>query len=484
MDINLSYNAVFYTDGSCNPNPGGNYSFGIFGYYYNKETLGKKIQGLKAKINVTNLGLITPQLEQENYTLYKSAENVQPSKYIMVSKYLGNDGTNYKAELNAILHGLINIKEHIDLGFNIEKVLIKTDSNSCVLALSKMFKEDMNITTYKSYEILLEIQKIFNLFKEKNIIFEIEHVYGHSSSLGNVIVDRLAYFGWLGNNEKYSKTYEYVVENKDTFFDNLELPNYVNFKNIYFLNGHLEDKDLPYLILNYKTEDTVGDKIGDVCMGSIYTNKRCEILENVIEKHLEDGDDGVIFSIDIPNLKSTYSSLMYNFGNKDVFTKNNKPKYLTVLEEDKIVNTIRPSGLAKQLLSKFTFSADLVSMYKNNETGNNFKKYDITNIIFEETVKNNKKKYKILLNQQDTELIIKEDFLGINKLNINLVLGVDIPNRNYFKKLEDSTDIKIYLYLFNVTNNVYTYTVLTDIKDIDHEWIGIWENYFSNRIYL
>lgn len=484
MDNSLKYNAVFYTDGSCNPNPGGNYSFGVFGYYYNVETIGKKIQGLKAKVNVTTLGLITPQLEQENMSLYSKAENVQPSKYVMVSKYLGNGGTNYKAELSAILNALINVKEHLDLGFNIEKILVKSDSNSCVLALTKLFKESFDITGYKSYDLLKQIEDIFNIFKDRNVLFEIEHVYGHSSSLGNLLVDRLAYFGWLGDNEKYTKTYEYIVDKKDEFFNPLELPEYVNFKNIYFLNGHLEDKDLPYLILNYKTDDTVGEKIADVCMGSIYTNKRCELLEDVIEKHLEDGDDGVIFSIDINNLKSTFSSLMYNFGKKDIFTKNNKPRYLTVLEEDKIVNTIRPSGLAKQLLNKFTFSANLLDMYKKNEIGNNFKRYDITNLFFEEKMKKNKKVYELLINQQDKDLDIKDDITGITNLNIKLVLGVDIPGRNYFKKLEESTEIKIYLYLFNVTNNVFTFTILTDVKNENHEWIGIWENYFSNRIYL
>ena len=213
-------------------------------------------------------------------------------------------------------------------------------------------------------------------------------------------------------------------------------------------------------------------------MGTVFVENKDDLVETMIKSHLQDGDDGVIFSIDINNLKDVFTKILYTFNKEKVLTKNNRPKHLTVLEELPIVNTIRPSGLAKQLLSKFTFSFDLLEVYKEKKEKKLIKPINITDKFFRKKEKAKKDQYELLIGQKDTEVLIEEE-----GLKIPIVLGVDIPNRNYLKKFERSTDIEILLYLITVSDNVFSYSILTKFTTEENEVVGIWENYFSNRIY-
>ena len=356
-------------------------------------------------------------------------------------------------------------------------ILIKSDSNACVNLINRLVSgEELDLTKYKSSDLLEKITSLIKLLRNENKIVA-EHVYGHSSSLGNIIVDRLAYLSWLGNEDWKEEVY--VVEEKDNFFNPIELPEYLNFKNIYFVNGHQDTSTpSPYIVMDYGKTETVGDKTGDVCMGSVFVENKDDLVETMIKSHLQDGDDGVIFSIDLNNLKDVFTKILYTFNKEKVLTKNNRPRHLTVLEELPIVNTIRPSGLAKQLLSKFNFSFDLLDIYKTKKELNLIKPIDITELFFRKKEKAKKDKYELLLSQKDNEVLVET-----NGLKIPITLGVDIPNRNYLKKFERATEIEILLYLITVSEKVYSYSILTKFKTEENEVIGIWENYFSNRIY-
>lgn len=484
MEI-IKQNFVFYCDGSCNPNPNGIHSLGYFGYYYPSSQLeevegkvGCKIKGLKTNLRVTNLGVVTPKLEQENPKLYKDAIDVSPTHYVLGCKNLGLQGTNYKAELQAIIYTLEHIVRVAKEGnILVGDILIKSDSSACVNLINRLVSgEELDLTKYKSSDLLEKITSLIKLLRNENKIVA-EHVYGHSSSLGNIIVDRLAYLSWLGNEDWKEEVY--IVEEKDNFFNPIELPEYLNFKNIYFVNGHQDTSTpSPYIVMDYGKTETVGDKTGDVCMGSVFVENKDDLVETMIKSHLQDGDDGVIFSIDLNNLKDVFTKILYTFNKEKVLTKNNRPRHLTVLEELPIVNTIRPSGLAKQLLSKFNFSFDLLDIYKTKKELNLIKPIDITELFFRKKEKAKKDKYELLLSQKDNEVLVET-----NGLKIPITLGVDIPNRNYLKKFERATEIEILLYLITVSEKVYSYSILTKFKTEENEVIGIWENYFSNRIY-
>ena len=482
----VKYNFVFYSDGSCNPNPNGVHSVGYFGYYYPQEQVlvkdqkGVKIKGLKANLRVTDLGIVTPKLEQENPNLYRHALDVSPKAYVIGCKNLGDGGTNYKAELQAIISVFKTIeKMKLEGLLKVGNILIKSDSVSCVNLVNRLANgETLDLSKYASSDLLEEIQNLLGFLKEENAII-IEHVYGHSSSLGNIIVDRLAYFAWLGNEEWNTQEKTVMIENKDDFFNPIELPDYLNFKNIYFVNGH-NDKETnqPYIVMDYGKDEGIGDKTGDVCMGSLFVKEKSELVENLISSHLVDGEDGVVFSIDMNNLKDTLTKVLYNFGKEKVLTKNNRPKHLTLLEELPLVHTIRPAGLAKQLLTKFSFSFTILEMFQSKKGLKTIKGIPITDLFFRKKLKAKKDSYEILISQKESEIIIEEE-----GLKIPLVIGVDIPNRNYLKRFEKSKEIDIILYLIQVSPEVYTYCVLTRTLNEENEVIGIWENYFSNRIY-
>ena len=487
MDTGKIYNAVFYTDGSCNPNPNGSHALGVFGYYYDIETLGKKIVGLKAKIDVTDLGVITNKLEQENTNFYKDAQNVQPSKYILISKNLGLGGTNYRAELEALFTAIDNIASHCELQYNINRVLIKSDSQACIYVLQKLIEGTLETSKLKSVDIIERIQKRLEVLISNKVKLDLQHVYGHSSSFGNLLVDRLAYFGWLGVNGQFDRFYEYIVDKKDVFFNPLDLPEYLNFKNIYFLDGHnRNDVTVPYLILEYGTDETIGERSPDVCMGTIFVKNKYKVIEDMIESHLnDDEEDGILFSLNTANFRHPFTKILFNFSNSDVFTKNNKPRHLTVLEDFPLINTIKPSGLASQLLTKFKFSYDILDMYNKAEENKVVKPYDITEYFFKKKVTKNKESYECILDNKAKDITLpKSLFKDLNiKVDIKLVLGTDLPTRNYFKKLESAKDIEIVFYLIKVTTTVYQFCTLTRVIENDNEWVGIWENYYSNQIF-
>ena len=123
------YNAVFYADGACYPNPGGSYGSGVFGYFYPIDTIGKKVSGNKSNVEPTDLGLITDTYKQENYQLLKNNQVVTPSYYLYASKSYGSiGGTNNKAEILAIdtvLDMLLEAKDTIKI-----KEVIISDNNS------------------------------------------------------------------------------------------------------------------------------------------------------------------------------------------------------------------------------------------------------------------------------------------------------------------------------------------------------------------
>ena len=472
------YNAVFYADGACYPNPGGSYGSGVFGYFYPIDTIGKKVSGNKSNVEPTDLGLITDTYKQENYQLLKNNQVVTPSYYLYASKSYGSiGGTNNKAEILAIdtvLDMLLEAKDTI----KIREVLIKSDSVVSLTWLTAMLeKSDLNKYNEKIRDILYTMQPKVDTIT-KDISIKVMHVYGHSSSFGNNIVDRLAFYARIRDTNKEDILVT-LKDNITTFpFNPIELPYYLNFKNIYIQYGHNTNIDSPYIVMDYQTGDTIGDKDPDVLMGCIFTNKKDTIVETLASKHLED-EYGILFSLDTKNIKLPNVSYFYNLLKEDSLIKLPRTGNLSVLEETQVMNTVRPAGLVSNLMDKMEHTCELVNMYLGkSKLSNDTKIIDISDKF--RTIKTNKKGIKssdITLGMKD--ISVK---LNIDKLNINLVLGVDLVNRNYLKKFE-KYDIKVNLILINY-KEYYRYFVLTDFSKDDERILALWANYFSNIVYI
>lgn len=464
IDINeTTFTAVIYGDGSA-INTEGSYGAGATGYIFDNNSIGEKTGDVPSKYTITDIGYL------ENELLLKYRYNtVVPYMYIDGVFGYNDKGTNNKAELLAFIESVTGV---LNSELNITKIVFKSDSSYTLLVIEKIYLgNDWKKDLKENMDLLLKIEDICNMLKSNNILLETIKVKGHGTSLGNNIADRLANLARITKRNEF----KLVADNKRWSKKDL-LPQLLRFKQLFFINNSSMVKDNIYSIMDYKTGVEPGKKTHEATFGIVLTKEPVELVHEVTNVYNSYYRSlSILSAVDLTNLYSINNIYYYNLFGKDIYNVNPKNNILVGLENDPIVKSIYPPGLAIQAYERMKGMYDVLTRAINNEKNKNEEFIDITRDIYD--VDSKPKQYICTIGNGVNDLDVKVNAFD-TELTIPLSLGKDALSRNQFKAIEKEKPT-ILLHL-NKIDKVVEYQIIV----LTEEYKGIYSNIYSCKIFL
>lgn len=477
---------VLYCDGSAAPNPGP-IGWGVHGYAYN-ETLVKKPILIDNHL-ITNKG-------------YMSANQVKtlahtPVEPIIYFDFLGSSlqkGSNNKAEIYALLHGLTYILDT----YEVEEINIHTDSEYVVNGSTKWIyqwakqnwrKQDgSQVSNYETWDKLLAV---LAKVKERKIMLNIQWVKGHMDILGNVQADVLA---GIGTNHSIAKVNvsEYTESPPQKYWK-YEVPKHplLNYKRIYFNSNPEFNTPGNYFQADPGGSDfIIGKRIPEAGF-SVVQLAEPDLAIEIVKKTMYGvpKDFNVIAMIKLDRLYSTdiYKYVM-KYADKAMI-KDKRNLNLNFIDRKPVCLEVNPTGLSLRAIEAFGLLEDMLVKFctvrRSGSPTDNFSYHDITDKFFltEEKVSKNTSKLVTTLKEElvvgFSNMIVSIPSSSNKPIDINLTLGLDILPRNNLKKIEGANP-KIYLITWHETVNSIRYATIVD-SDLG---IGIYSNYYADKIYI
>lgn len=474
---------VLYCDGSARPNPGF-IGAGIHGYAFNADAPKK------------GSGLGTHTLTTKGYVDNKEVpadkrKPITPIMYYNVAASFDFMTTNNAAELLAI-----HIAIRLALATKVKSLLVKTDSEYAIRVLTKhaaiWVRSDwkkQDGTPVSNQEFIKDMLVSVAEMQTQGIKFDLQWVKGHSTHTGNIAADKLANIGSAMSKQK--KICVNVQEHVPEGYwkqDNTRHP-FLSHRRNYFGTTM---KDLPvgmyYLGDHGKEDDFVGRGEVDGALTIALLKKPDPVIDAVIKRCYE--------------LAGT--SLRFFFGRLDaIFSKNRnkdieiyKEATLIVDEEQRRLNIVSgdDSELVRDLqpvrLSERTFDClgEMRERMMAHLDGKDLPRTTVNDIthLFYDTAR------KIVKNVETTSYELHKKYIvgyrservkvkhEKGESDIILTFGIDVPDRNAWKRLEEMAPT-VKLITWMESDFCVRYATIIQTAEGD---CSMWCGYYSNQIYL
>lgn len=503
------FGAVLYTDGGAQPNPGF-IGWGIHGYIYSYLAPKKKYKQPDKHL-ITNRGYINPS--QTSVSTPPLPELVYVEHFLDGFGTSGEWSTNNVAELRATYHGLHYLLAQADqLNITLSTVLVKTDSQYVKRGVTEWVslwtKRDWTRADGTPVANTGDWQQLLNemaVYKERGIEVELMWVEGHQGQLGNETADKLSNVGTLFSTYhrppslQGDATYLKVVSPHGYFNEDIEVHPFLNHKRLYF--NALAQYSTPgvyYLADPGDDELTHGKRTPDAGYAIVRLKTPdpiVELLRSTQHELTQDLNFIVIGRLDKAFSKSVYPYLR-SFGHCAIKRdpeklclnfldhKPSKPSPLTIAYD--------PPGLSFRAIESFGFLEGVLNDFELFQQGTvtdgmaamRFTVRELTEDFFEPDPKASKKigapQYKLRAEHGvGTPSLMVTVTIQDKPVRIPLVWGLDLITRNHLKRLETKSP-KLYLLLWSESEQTVRYATVIQVDD----GIGIWSNYFADRIVL
>lgn len=467
------YRAVIYTDGATSPNPGPSGS-SMHGYIYNVNMIDQKTTDKPTGYSITNKGYMVGELKESTDDI----KLVKPSYYVD-GVYIHNDAqTNNVAELQAIaftIDNLIMVNE-----FTITNVLILSDSAYAIGVFKKVqdsdrWETEKDLPNRDYYELF---RGLIEQAKEKGMTIDIDKVKGHDVSIGNNIADRLAVTGRLLAADHVTVQNEFnLVPSKQYWGSQLDRHPLLKYKQIFFINNDRNKEPALYSVISYKTGIELGKKSPEPIFGTFMPKQHIKEIEEAIRTFQTGSSDKHILlgTVDLSVLYNQRTSHYYNLFGSNIYNMNPRRTQMLVMDEEPVVYAVLPSGLPMKTMEAMMEHRGILSDYQAEKPIREY--IDITSSIYGTDEKG---KTICKLEPSADKIDLKIKYLDRDVL-VPLSLGVDMPDRNVFKKLEKN-NVKVSLAVEVDSETTFTYYIIIDDKDTDD--LSIWCNLYSNKIVL
>ncbi len=473
---------IFYCDGSAKPNPGF-IGAGLHGYSYKQEEP-KKGTGLGTH-TLTTLGYIDTKEAKNNI------KAITPINYYNVVCSFDFQSTNNAAELLAV-----NVAIEIALATKTKKLLIKTDSDYCVKVLTKMAavwvknnwtKKDG--TPVSNQDFIKSILKGISLLQEREIVFEIQWIKGHSTYLGNNFADKLANIATeisktkkkeINIQEHPAEGYWKVSSDRHPF---------VSLKCAYFSNDLSANQKGFYYFGNHgKDDDFIGRPEVDNVLSVVKLSKPDDILNTIITHSCENAKEDVkFFYVKLENVfsKNRDKDIAKYGSNSLILDNSNSRNDVVAADEATIVRDIKPYRLSERTFIALADLQDRLQRYIDKNHYPYTVENDVTDTFYEVTkkiVKNTETITKTLRKEYVVGYRSKKIKVNHHKGQVDVILtfGIDILDRNALKRLESFNPIVKIITWLESDNCVKTATIIETANGD----CGIWCGYYSNKIYI
>lgn len=486
---------VLYCDGSARPNPG-NIGFGFHGYKFRIEEP-KKGTGLHTQV-LTSGGYVPSEKKE-------GVKQITPLAYYDGFGASQMISTNNVAELLAASNAIATA-----IDSNAKKVLIKTDSEYVIKGIkdwspswirNRWYKQDGSPVPHqdKWKKVLSNI----NTLTDKGASFDIKWVKGHTDVHGNIIADKLAVIGCMNSKMGHEKVQITTSQPEGYWKDKNEKNPLLHHRTLFF--NTLRHSHVPgeYFLGNHsKDEDFIGKKTPEAAYAVIRLETP-EVPLELVRKYQTDMsgnfDSMVMLHTDVLYSKS-HSKDIEDYGVACLVQPDFRRLDLSFIDRERLSRELRPPKLASRAIETLSFLKGMLNDYKRLHIDKlpelpkdplsvetpSFTVIDITDAFYVKEEKPNKAK-------KTTEVITKlKDSLAVGvktvavtatvdgaPLELKLILGIDVAERNSLKRIEASSP-SIELLIWKESDTMVRYaTVIRSANDY-----GIWCGFYSNLVAL
>lgn len=483
---------VIYSDGGSRPNPGFA-GWGAHGYLYTTEPTNKG-PGLIKQL-ITSKGYI-PNIGDAK-TKHKT---VQPIEYFDFFGTSGNNTSNNAAEVDALRYSLDKLKT-----YDVHHIQVYTDSEYLRRGITEWvyvwknrnWQRDDGTPVANANNWKALVSQMDDV-KAKGIDVSIKWVKGHSENFGNEIADKLATIGVLHSMNEQPRGECTVSAAQGYWKNDTERHPFIHFRRLYF--NSVQEHNIPghyYLAEPGGDDFLIGKKIPESAYSVIRLTKQDDAVETVKERQYEISN--LINAIVMMRLDKVYHPDVHKYidqhGKYTLMQANKNTLSLNFVDNKPVTIEMNPPGLCLRAIENFQYLDELLDRFINRETkdkdwqaGVNFRTHDITPHFFniEEKVVKKETVKKLTLRPEYgvgfKSLIIEAvvPYQGVDKeIKIPIVLGQDMIPRNGLKHIE-ALNPKITLLTWHESENTVRYACVIEIDS----GIGIWSNYFADRIML
>jgi ribonuclease HI len=498
--------AIIYADAGVRPvNPGFG-GWGFHGYTY-ASVAPKKSMG-PGHLALTPSGYV-PKSEKH--------PEITPIHYVDsfgTIPYVSNNG----AEVLAAAHAMSCVSR-----WDINALKIKTDSKYVITgAMDYLPRWKSNNwckadgTTVSNVEHWQFLDKHMNALQAKGVSITFEWVKGHNGDQGNEMADKYATIGALASGAGQDKVMTQIVEAPDYWKPEEESHPLLAHRSMYFVTDRASIAPGEYYLGNHgKDDELLGKRMADGSYSYVQLETADPYIELLIAKQMKvcKNEDHVILArLDELMKPQTRKDLM-TFG-EEMFIpvklsrgRQFDMKMVGGSDEEPISVRLNPPLLAMRAVESVNFLKGLFLAWKEGTLiKDGVEVTDITSCFYEDDKKPGKK-------GEEPKIVgkkIRGDFTSANSvvsvkgncppelsgqlatlgaetltdktlqpptlLDIELIVNIDIPNRNVFKKIE-KLDPKVTLLVWKESERAYRYACIIEAKGGAAVWCGYYSNY-------
>lgn len=480
---------VAYTDGSAIPNPGYSGS-GIHGYVYDITLVDKP--AIVESHYPTSTGYLPAQIPLKNQS------HVKPTYYFDSAVPYAGARTNNYAEVAAVLFILQQVKS-----LGIHHVHINSDSQYAIKGITvgcpvwartgwrrRDGSEIPNVELFKQIHSLIQELKS----GPSPITLVIEWVKGHNGIFGNTHADALAAVGRRMAEQGEPSANFKMTESKGYWKVETERHPLMNLRRLYF--NSLNDYVSPgryYQAESGQSDMIFGKPVPESTFSVLHMNEPDELVELVRDRQIVTAcGSNAIFMLNMDTLYSKPVFRLLNQFKQAAVVKDRRSFNLEAANESTLTIEQNPTGLTIRAIECIHHLEDLLERFKLYEAigydhpDNNIAmvKHDVTEAFFQQVEKKTKVvtelRPEFIVGYVEHPLTVKESYQGQSiDVQIPLLLGRDLPQRNNLKRLE-SFSPNLSLITWREAEMTLRYAMVITCSNAN----GIWANYYSNRIFL
>lgn len=479
---------VLYTDGGARPVNPGFAGWGMHGYQYTK-TAPKKGTG-NAVYTLTERG-------------YEESRVTDKIHAVSVISYLDGFGsffemeTNNAAELEGATQALLFASEQ-----GVKSVLIYSDSTYVVKGTNEWMHGWVKNQWMKEAGVPIKNaarwQKYYALYQElkaRGMIMRFEWIRSHNDHVGNVIADEAATLGVMHSMARIVKT-ELRTSSPEGYWKN-DIDRHPFMAHPYLSCNTQTGAHIPgeyYQGTVGKDIEHHGRRMRDGAFSVIQLAEPESIPEQMIKFYeaLRSGQNSVVL-MNLNNLYRgrTFAQITDHGGLATTDTKGYQLDRLS-LSGEPIAHTMAVPLLAYRAAENISDLKDVLTQFQNEEKGLVPKvlvRTELTDILYEATIKTGKKGVAQAKQVFRSELYpvgfaklqLQANFRRfetetIEAIDLALVMGIDILDRNALKRLEG---LSPKVTLVSWTESEITFRFATIIQ-AGEDW-GIWAGVYTNQ---
>ena len=464
---------VIYTDAGARPNPGFA-GWGLHGYIYCDQPA-KKGSGNSA-VYLTNYG----------YAM--KAETKEKPVEVTPLKYLDGIGsipecTNNVGEVVAMSEGLRHAHEQ-----GVKKVLLLSDSKYAIEGATNhlpnwqsnnWIKRDG--TEVKNKQAWMNLAIALDRLKTAGVELKIDKVKAHSTNVGNNMVDNYATLGVMASRSNIHR--ECIVTSPAEGYWSRDTKHpFINTKYVYFVSKASANHPGEYYLGDHGKDDSLmGKRDADTSYGYVVLKEPEEMLEYARNYVVDVAPtDDCLVNVSVSTIYSQAFGKEVEVHDRFAMARQGHRFNTFTARKEPVISELYPPKIAFRAIDAVNELKGIMLDWKTNAS-TRLSATDITSRLFTTDAKGVMTLTKEFVPGFTTIKVsasYEQHGEGKGLTDVELTLGVDLPERNALKRIEELKP-KVTLVTWRDVSAIRYATI---IETADAE--GIWAGYYANLVFV